>query len=584
MSDLQLNKLDFTQIKESLKDFLRSQDKFKDYDFDGSNLSVLLDVLAYNTYQNNFYANMVASEMFLDSAKQYSSVVSHSKELNYLPRSAKSAKSVVTLSIPSNGLTEQVIPAGTVFTAPGQNRSYQFVNRAAVTAKLVSGTTRLEAKCFTIHQGVPTTESFFVKTASSSYPISNADIDTDSIKVFVEESGVAQEYLRATDIYTTSSDSKIFFLEMDYAGRYCVLFGKNTFGHEPVLGSKIKITYDLCVGDLANGISQFTCQLPFSTVTVINKSAGGVSKETIEEIKFNAPKSIQHQDRAVTARDYINLLKQRFPQIKSISVFSGEELQQQQHGAVAISVNLFGNKKISTSFKSEILSYLSDKMPIALRAVFVDPDFLYVRPHIKAIYDQNRTTKSADQIADEVRSAILSFSDSKLSDFGSSFYQSEISDTIMLSVNNLLGLSSNFEISVDFSPLAGVYSAPSFRFGCPLIKPYPFDEKKGIDNYHPAIKSTSFVYGGVDAFIQDNGAGLLQILSVASSDIVILKAYAGTVNYNTGEVKLVNTLIDSYQGSSIKIIAKPELENITSPKERILSIREEDIIVDISAK
>lgn len=584
MSDLQLNKLDFGQTKESLKDFLRSQDKFKDYDFDGSNLSVLLDVLAYNTYQNNFYANMVASEMFLDSAKLYSSVVSHSKELNYLPRSAKSANSVVTLSIPANGLTEQVVPAGTVFTTPGQNRSYQFVNRSAIIAKTVAGSTRLEAKCFTIHQGVPTTESFFVKTGGSSYPLSNSDIDTDSIRVFVEESGVSQEYLKTNDIYSSATDSRAFFLEMDYAGRYCVLFGKDTFGREPAIGSKLKVTYDLCVGDLANGISQFTCQLPFSVVTVINKSAGGVSKETIDQIKFNAPKSIQHQERAVTARDYINLLKQRFPQIKSISVFGGEELAQQQHGGVAISVNLFGNKKISTSFRGEILSYLSDKMPIALRAIFVDPDFMYVRPNIKAIYDQNKTAKSADQLSDEIKTSVLNFSDTKLSDFGSSFYQSEISDTIMLSVNNLLGLSVDFELIVDFSPVAGVYSAPSFRFGCPLIKPYAFDEKKGIENYQPAVKSTQFLYDGVEGFIQDNGSGQLQILSVFATNIVILKAYAGTVNYETGEVKLVNTLIDSYQGGSIKIIAKPELENIKAPKERILSIREEDITVDIRTK
>jgi phage baseplate assembly protein W len=329
---LPITELDFFQAKNQLKEFLRNDPsgRFRDIDFEGSNMSVLLDVLAYNTYQNNFYTNMAISEMFLDSAQLENSVVSHAKELNYLPRSAKSAKAVVNVTIqdPSNANSSITIPEGTRFTTNQGGDRFNFFTNETYVARRVGGS--FIAENVEIFEGELIEEGFIVTGDRKSIRLINNNIDIASIKVFenFDEPLDRIEYTFRNDIFGVGPDDPVFYIEPSFDGTYEILFGNNRFGREPAQNVQITVLYRVASGTAANGACRFTGTIRRSTadrdtltntVTTISNAVGGAEKESLEDIKFFAPRSIQVQERAVTERDYEILLKQRFNEIQDIS-------------------------------------------------------------------------------------------------------------------------------------------------------------------------------------------------------------------------------------------------------------------------
>jgi hypothetical protein len=582
-----ITELDFFGAKEQLKTFLKEQDKFKDYDFEGSNMSVLLDVLAYNTYQNNFYANMAISEMFLDSAIRENSVISHAKELNYLPRSDRSAKAIVAVSIQNSNTQKPsiFIPKNTRFTTIANGNNFNFYTKENYIATKSETNNIFTADCVEILEGELVEESFFVSDEQRIITLNNVGVDTTSIKVFVdftsaEDTGT--EYLYAKDIFGIEQNSNAFYLQRGSDSRYEIYFGENKFGTQPTRNQEIRVFYRITNGTAANGASVFRSSLLGSSVTTRAKAIGGADRETVEDIKFFAPKSIQIQERAVTNRDYEILLKQRFNEIKDVSVFGGEELSPPQFGKVAIAINSDGG--LSENSKIIFESYLKDKTPIGIQPIFVSPKFLYVDLNINVFYSSNRTTKSVVELKEEIRNILRDYSNISLNKFGSIFELSRVSTLID---NSDVSIRSNTMKSTPYilySPELNVKTTPTFNFGSSLISPCRFATANNSEVYDRLVNSSNFVYEGTTAIFEDNGLGIINILNArdrSSGTIEVIRRNAGTVNYETGEVKLVDFVVESFNGNGIRVFGNTLEKNVTAPKDQVLLILEEDITIDI---
>jgi hypothetical protein len=582
-----ITELDFFRIKNQLKSFLREQNQFKDYDFDGSNMSVLLDVLSYNTYQNNFYANMAISEMFLDSAQRENSVISHAKELNYLPRSNRSAKATITVDFTDSSSTNvSYIPRNTRFVTNFNGDQYTFyTNQSYVATLQESGNFRAEN--VEIYEGELIEESFNINENKNAIVLNNQGVDTTSIRLFVDfqnSDNVGTEFIYSKDIFGVKPDSNIFYLQRGSDGRYEVLFGGNKFGIQPTVNQEIRVFYRIASGSVANGASRFISSLGNSSITVISPAAGGADRETIEDIKFFAPKSIQIQERAVTNRDYEVLLKQRFNEIQDVSVFGGDELDPPQYGKVAIVVNTSGG--LSENSKLIYTSYLKDRTPIGIQPIFLSPKFLYMNLYIDVFYDSVQTTKSIAEIESNVRSTIKTYSDLNLNKFGSVFELSRASALIDVSDISIKSNTMSAIPYILYSPVLGQKDNPTFNFGSSLINPCNFAVGNRTEVYDRLITSSNFIFDGIDVVLEDNGLGVINIINAKdrlSGSIQVVKRNIGTVDYQKGVVRLIDFIVDSYKGSGIRIIASTTEKNVTAPKDQVLILNDSDISINIKS-
>lgn len=585
MAQTPIVELDFFQIKDQLKAYLKGQSRFKDYDFEGSNMSVLLDILAYNTYQNNFYTNMAISEMFLDSAQLTSSVMSHAKELNYLPKSATSSRAEVNLRIVANlnNIANISIPAGQKFTTNYNGGVYNFYTDQTHIATLRAGSTEVyEVNCVPVYEGELVEEAFFLTENRTSLDISNENVDISSVRVFVNNR--TEEYQFRSSIFGVQPDEKVFYIEPTLTGGYSVTFGRDSFGKQPSISDDIRISYRVCSGEAPNGASKFTTLFKYPvSVTTFSSASGGGDKESITSVKYFAPKSIQTQERAITARDYETLLRKEFGSsvIKSVSVYGGDEMDPPRYGKVAISINPFEGTTISDGFKTSVITFLADKTPLPIQPVFVDPGFLYAKVDVDVYYSRKTTTKSPAELETLVRSAIQNYSQNNLNDFGSVFRLSRLSKLIDDIDVGILSNTIEANPIIDYSPPTILKQNPQFKFEAPLIVPYAFDENEDIGNYIPAVKSSLYVFDGIDVFFQDDGKGNIITLSSNLQSVQVLNPVIGTVDYETGLVKLVNFTTEGYPNSAIKIYANTVDKNITSPKSRVFTIRDSDVTVNM---
>ena len=586
MAQTPITELDFFQLKEQMKAYLRGQTRFKDYDFEGSNLSVLLDVLAYNTYQNNFYTNMAISEMFLDSAQLESSVMSHAKELNYLPRSATSAKAEVNLRISApalNNVATLTIPAGQKFSTTYNGTTYNFYTSSTQIATLRAGSTGVyEINCMPVYEGEDITETFYISDTSSMISITNTNVDINSIRVFLNNG--SEEFLFRSSIFGVNATDKVFYVEPTLTGGYGITFGKNTFGREPTFNEDIKVSYRVCSGSAPNGAFKFVTSFAYPTsVTLFSAATGGGDKESISSVKYFAPKSIQNQERAVTARDYENLLKKEFGSgvIKSVSVYGGDQMNPPRYGKVAVSINPHSGTNISESFKTTVISFLSDKTPLPIQPIFVDPEFIYAEADITVYYSKKQTGKSAVELETLIREVIQSYSNTYLSDFGTTLQTSRLSKLIDDVDTGVLSNTIRVNPIIDYSPPTTLKQNPRLSFGAALVVPYAFDINENISNYTPAVKSSVYMYNGVEAFFQDDGKGNIIIMSSNTQTLHVLRYNAGTVDYTTGEVNLVNFTTSGYTGPAIKVYANTVDRNVRAPKSSVFSIRNVDVTINM---
>ena len=579
MADLSpITNMDFNETKEALKNFLENQDKFKDYDYEGSNMNVLLDVLAYNTYYNSYYYNMAISEMFLDSASQPNSVVSHAKELNYLPTSQRSSATKVSLRVVAPSLNSNYfnIPKNTVFIGRCGNKTYNFLSDQAYTAvKSPLNDTVYEVSDIDVYEGRMITETLSVNSTI----LSNADIDTRSLELTVN----GETYVYKTDIFGVSGEDKVFYLQPENDGKYSVQFGENKFGKQPTITDSILATYRVSSGPSANGVESLSLGnfggATSITVTLANESNGGALAEDLESIRKFAPKALQVQERAVTKRDYETLLRARFPNIQAISVYGGDEVDPPQFGKVIISVDVTGGEGAADYEIANFRSYLKDKTPLTIEPVFVVAKFLYVNQVVKVVYDPNLTNKSASQIQSETNAGILDYNTENLNDFNITLRQSRLAAYLDALDPAIVSTDIVSRPIIEYVPILNFATSPSFSFETALVQPYPFDTSLGFTTFKPAVESTKFTVEGTLVSAMDDGQGNIMLVTAEADTESVFKSSIGTINYSTGAIRLSNLSVESFENNAIKFTANTVDKDIRPPKDRILVIRGEDVTV-----
>ena len=592
MVKLNISELDFEAVKSQFKEYLQSQTQFKDYNFDGSNMSVLLDVLSYNTFQNNFYSNMAINEMFLDSAVLRNSVVSHAKELNYLPRSRRSAKALVTVTFTDTTATGQsiTIPQYSPFTTIHNGENFEFVTDQTYIAKKTAPNTFV-AENVEIFEGQMLAsferEGFFVdEDGILRVVLSNENADTESIAVFVDAEATENEnvFLRKNDIFGVGATDKVFYIEPYYDGRYTIYFGNNVFGFQPAEFEDIRVRYRITSGTEGNGAKTFSMATNFGSavVSTVEIAAGGAERETIESIRYFAPKSLQIQERAITTSDYEILLKTQFPEIQAVAAYGGEDLDPPQFGKVAISVYLGrGQESLSNTLSNTYIEYLKERSPLAIEPIFVETQFMYACAVVDVYYNPKLTRKSSGDIETLVQNALRDYNDQYLDDFNTQLRVSVLGSAI--DAVDISTTSNDISVMpyIEYSPPLNVALNPSFKFVAKLIKPYPFDEDRGFATYKPAIKTGVFSFNGSNVYLQDDGVGNIQIITSDVANPKVVKPSIGTVNYDTGEVNLVGFITDGFVGSGIKFMASTSKNDITAPNGRILTMKTSDATINL---
>lgn len=589
-SSIVLTQLDFTEYKNSLKTYLKEQDEFKDYDFDGSNLSVLLDILAYNTYQNAFYLNMVSNEMFLDSAKLRDSVISHAKELNYLPRSFTSATAKIQLRVTPTDSNKNsiVVPKGTSFISRVDDFSYTFnTNENLVITNKANGT--FISDTITIYEGSYINDTYVVNYNNPLiFKINNKNVDISSVAVTVlEDNGsVTQEYSRATSLFGHDETSKVFFLQAGIGDSYEVVFGDGVVGRKPKNNSIVIIEYRTSNGELPNGAFRFINAGRIDNeanvaIVTVSSAADGAVAEDLNSIKFNAPRAFTTQERAVTAEDYENLLKANFPEINAVTAYGGEDATPPQYGRIFVSVDLTDVDGLPQIKENEYRRFLRSRSSVAMEPLFISPDYTYLKIDSSVKYNINRTGLNPEDIRTYVIDSILNYASTNLNSFSKTFRYSKLVQAIDATDASVISNETDINLVKYLTPELNTALNLTIDFKSPLTQEVPLlgDEHPIIDIH--GVTSTPFTYTGIqNCVLEDNGDGLMRIVTpVGANHKKIIDI--GTVDYDTGIVRLNNFNIQNYVGTSLKIYAEPRSRDITAIQNVILNIIESDVNITI---
>lgn len=584
-----ISELDFTKNRDNLKAFLSSQDRFKDYDFEGSNMAVLLDLLSYNTYLNNFYANMLFGEMFLDSSQLEESVRSHAKHLNYLPRSRRSAKATCTMTFSANNLPARItIPKFQLVTGRGSdNSTFIFSTDKAYVVEPVGGIYRMPG--VELYEGRIITERLEV-TADSRFVLANKNIDTDSIEVTVFETdnnaSNSKVYSYRSDLFGLTPSDHVFFLRPHGTEQYQLQFGSNIFGVQPVVGNVVQVRYRVTGGESANGVDTFAAPVISgytATVSGVSPAAGGAEKESVEDIKFFAPKALQIQERAITSNDYRVLLRQRFPEISAVSVFGGEEVSPPQFGRVIVVVKIDGRNYITENQRSLYRNYLKERATITVEPVIELASDIYLSVVGTVYYDASKSGMTASQLKTAAIEKILDFSEKNLETFDVTFRHSKLLSAIDSVESSISSSTMLVKPIIEIVPSLNQNISSSLDFGNALKQSHPIYANENLHTRNTAIRSSKFSIEGRNCFMVDDGNGTLKAFSsLPDGSFATVVDNAGTVDYSTGKVEISTLTVSSYEGSAIKFYATPANSDIISPRRKIMSIRPEDLAISVS--
>lgn len=609
-SSLTLSSIDFDTLKANFKEFLKTQSVFKDYDFDGSNISVLLDVMAYNSYLNAFYLNMVASEMFLDSAQKYDSIVSHAKELNYVPRSTHSSMAEIEMTIATTGINGKLtIPKGTRFT--GLNANGNFVFTTDETKVVVSGNSTFTVSNLQIYEGDYYNDSYVVdyNIENQQFLISNKTVDTNSITVHVVENNGATntDFSRASTLYGLGGSSNVYFLQAAQNGQYEIVFGDGLFGRNPINGAVVNINYRVATGVESDGVTSFTLSDdlgPINTgravvqnLNVISSSVGGAPQETIESVRFAAPRYFATQQRAVSTEDYRTLILNNFGgEISDVVVYGGQETEPKLYGRVIVSVKPSSGYIAPNYVKNKIENYLSEYIALPNRIVINDPEYFYCGLYTEVQYNKNITNKTAEEIKTDVFSAIVNYSKNNLEKFSNDLRYSRLvsdidnSDASVVSNDTELRIikriNPNFNQKTTYKIIVGpvlYYDASNFVDNAQHTQLHESE----IDSRttHATLISSRFTYNATDgkvyslAFFEDDANGNVLLYAPIGEEILPIET-VGTIDYVTGEVTLNNLNLADYT-NYISLYFRSRFKDFFASQNKIIVIDPSDVTVSV---
>jgi|APSaa5957512535_1039671.scaffolds.fasta_scaffold11704_2 hypothetical protein len=583
-SALQVTELDFGNIRASLKTFMAAQSNFADYDFDGSNISTLLDILAYNTHYNAYYTNMVANESFLKSAQLRNNVIERAQELGYTPSSAAGAIAEVTITIvPTDSPDSISIPVNTQMTTVVDDITLTFTTSSG-TLITKSGANTYVATGVTIAEGYPLTHTYTVDTGSPvEYVIPNKNVDTTRIGITVKPSAGSSTittYTLADDITQLTGESTVYFLEETDDEQFRIYFGDDILGVSLSDGNQVIIDYHVCNTTQGNGASSFTnlsAIAGYSDVTIATttSAAGGRELETVAAVKFNAPLYYERQNRVVTQGDYERVIMAENADFTSVNVWGGEDNDPPIYGRVYLAVNPSVGTIISDTRKEILVASLKTRNVMSIDPIVVDAEFLYVIPTVEIRWNPDLTTKNAGTIESEVAASIATYQTDTLDDFGNKFRFSAFSTVIDATDNSIRGNLSSVKMMMEITPTVSVATSYTIQFKNAILHTETHDPHTA---HTGVIQSTSFTYLGFTSFLQDDGSGIIQIYRWDGGDKVILEAAAGTVNYDTGAVSL-DAFNPTAVGNSgiLEISITPTDNDITPTLAQIINIKDTTI-------
>ena len=582
--------LDFDTIKSNLKAFLQDQPEFSDYNFEGSGFAVLLDTLAYNTHYLGFNANMVANEMYLDSADVRKNVVSLAKMLGYTPSSAKSPTAVVDITLNNATGSSVTMDKGTSFSATIDNTEYNFVTNEDITMSPADGVYKFSN--VTLYEGTLVNFKYTVDSTDvdQRFIIPNVNADTSTLKVTVQTSisDTTQEvYTLASGLKSLNNTSKAYFLSETDTGKFEVYFGDGILGKKLADGNIVILEYIVSNLSDANGTANFTAKGSvggFSDVTVITKSSaqGGSIPESKESIRFNAPLQYTSQDRAVTTTDYETLVKSIYPNATSISAWGGEDDETPIYGVVKIAVKGQSGVPLTNATKLDIVTKLKSYNVASVRPEIVDPIITSVILVVNAKYDKKSTAKTADTLKTEIVNAITDYNTTTLSQFDSVFRYSKITGIIDNVDSSILSNITTVKMRKDFTPTLNSSTKYDVYFRNAIYNPH--------SGHESVLSSTGFKVSGNtnEMFLDDDGLGNVRVYYLVSGIKTIHNANQGTIDYATGQITL-NSLsvasISNIRGSAsskIEITVSPSSNDVVPVRDQILEIDIENSIVNVS--
>ena len=585
ITKLQIAELDFDTIKGNLKDYFASQTEFTDHNFDGSAISVLLDILAYNTHYNAYYLNMLASESFLDSAQLRDSVVTKASMLGYTPRSARGAKANVNLTItPGDAPASITIDKFTQFTSTVNGTAYTFCTANSVVITPVGGV--YSADTVELSQGIPLTFKYTVDTANTEqkFLLPNENTDTDTLTVTLQESSSDTNtavYALATDITTVNATSNVYFMSEHTDGQFRVQFGDGVLGRKPISGNIVILKSLVTEGTDTNGANVFSAASTvggYSTVAVVtaNSAVGGLDKETVESIKFNAPKNYETQNRAVTTGDYKKIVEDSVSGLDTVAVWGGQDDAVPKYGTVYVSAKPSGADALSTSQKALIKAALADYNIVAISPEVVDPDLVSLIFSLTVKYDSRKTTKASGVIAGNVIDTIQDYKTNNLNKFGSIFRYSVLSKLIDNTDTSLLGNLLTLTAKKGITPSTTANNSYTISFNNAIYNPSA--------TYEGAVTSSAFAYTDsagttYSTSYLDDLNGVMRIYYLSGSDKLLIANNVGTVTYSNGHITLTSFMPDSFSGSTLDFTITPATNDLIPIRNQLFTVSNTNITV-----
>ena len=591
--NLRVTELDFDQIKENLKIYLKAQKEFTDYDFDGSGFDILLDSLSYNTHYLGFNANMLANEMFLDTSSLRSSAVSHAKTLGYEITSARAPFATINISLKTDSNTK-TMPAGTAFTTTLDGVNYQFVTIADITGTKFGNSVNFDAQ--KVYEGTYVTTRYTVDTSDleQRFILRDNRADTSTLTVKVQNSAsdsTTVTYTKATDITQLEKTSTVYYLQEIENGRHEVYFGDDVVSKAVDDGNIVILQYVVTNKTEANGAFVFTPPASIDgvtdiTLTTVERATGGSEPESIQSIKLNAPLDYASQGRCVTTGDYEVFVRKLFPQTQAVNVFGGEQgsynsstgvTSTPEYGKVFISVKSTTGANLTTSQKTQLVSDLSKFTVASISPVIVDPETTKLRLTSSIVYNASATTKLASELVTAVTTELTDYNTSTLQTFNGQYRASAVSKLIDEADTAILNNTTTVKLSKDFVPTLGTTKSYNIAFNNALLHP----EDGYLASTGGVLFSTGFKVGTdttTEFFFDDDGNGNLRRYALIGTTRSYADNVAGSIDYASGYISINNinitaiSNVDGETSTAIRLVITPATNDIVPVRNQLLEI------------
>ena len=595
---LSVSDFDFDAVKLNLKTFLQGQSEFQDYDFEGSGFAILLDLLAYNTHYLGFNANMLANEMYLDSADIRKNIVSLAKMLGYTPTSARASNAILSVkvnNVPST-TTSLTMDKGTVFTTSVDGTSYQFVTNQSFSVQPNAGVFQFDN--VNVFEGSLVTFKYTVDTNDVDQkfiiPSNNADTSTLKVSVQTSSSDTTTEVYSLVNSFSGLNDTtKSYFLQENDDGRYEVYFGDGVLGKKPVDGNIIVLEYIVTNKTEANGASTFTLSGDIDgfsdvTITTTGNAANGSEAQTKDSIRFNAPLQYTSQDRAVTSKDYETIVKSVYANAQSVSAWGGEDDETPQYGVVKIAIKPISGSTLTNSTKESIKTQLRKFNVVSVRPEIVDPETTTILLTSNVKFNAESTTKTNDTIKSNVITALTNYNTNTLNQFDGVFRYSKVIGLIDNTDNSIVSNITTIKLRKDFTPTINVSSKYNVFFRNALFNPHSGHNAAagGI------LSSTGFkIDGDADTiyFLDDDGQGNIRRYSLSGSTRTYANNTQGTIDYSTGAITINSlnvSVVENIRGAAstvIELTVTPQSNDVVPVRDQILNIDTANSTITVEA-